>query len=225
MRLLNVETLQLESFPDARKAPPYAILSHRWQDEEVLFEDLQDDGAREQQLSVARQLEAMQRRLEALELRVGVGVQSTADVRNDSVREAVEGRVDGAALADNAWVDSESALMDNDTAKRRALDPISQPRTMHSEVPRRQRKKGWAKVQGCRLQAQKFGMPYIWIDTCCIDQKSSPELFESINSMMAWYRDAKMCIAYLADVRREWDKGCWDVPAEFESSEWFKVCT
>ncbi|OCL08171.1 hypothetical protein AOQ84DRAFT_293680, partial [Glonium stellatum] len=35
------------------------------------------------------------------------------------------------------------------------------------------------------------------IDTCCIDQKSSSELSESINSMFSWYRDAELCIAYL----------------------------
>jgi hypothetical protein len=41
MRLLNVSTLQLESFLGTEK-PPYAILSHTWEpDGEILFEDLQ----------------------------------------------------------------------------------------------------------------------------------------------------------------------------------------
>ncbi|RWA12100.1 hypothetical protein EKO27_g3009 [Xylaria grammica] len=38
MRLLNTETLKLESFPDQR--PLYAILSHTWGHDEVLFEDI-----------------------------------------------------------------------------------------------------------------------------------------------------------------------------------------
>ncbi|KAI0149578.1 heterokaryon incompatibility protein-domain-containing protein [Xylariaceae sp. FL1272] len=41
MRLLNVSTLRLESFTDERTAPPYAILSHTWDDEEILFEDVE----------------------------------------------------------------------------------------------------------------------------------------------------------------------------------------
>ncbi|KAK6063021.1 het domain-containing protein [Seiridium cupressi] len=39
MRLLNVETLQLKTF--LRNAPKYAILSHTWGKEEILFEDIQ----------------------------------------------------------------------------------------------------------------------------------------------------------------------------------------
>jgi hypothetical protein len=38
MRLLNASTLQLETF--AADIPKYAILSHTWEDEELLFEDL-----------------------------------------------------------------------------------------------------------------------------------------------------------------------------------------
>ncbi len=41
MRLLNAKTLKLHSFQES-EAPRYAILSHTWHDEEVLFEDLQD---------------------------------------------------------------------------------------------------------------------------------------------------------------------------------------
>ncbi|PMD66736.1 HET-domain-containing protein [Hyaloscypha bicolor E] len=40
MRLLNIKTLKLEWFHNADVAPSYAILSHRWEDEEVLFEDV-----------------------------------------------------------------------------------------------------------------------------------------------------------------------------------------
>lgn len=40
MRLINVRTLVLEEFYDAT-APPYAILSHTWETEEVLFKDME----------------------------------------------------------------------------------------------------------------------------------------------------------------------------------------
>ncbi|KAK0631454.1 heterokaryon incompatibility protein-domain-containing protein [Immersiella caudata] len=45
MRLLNTRTLELEYFP-AEEKPPYAILSHTWGTEEVLFEDARDGAAK-----------------------------------------------------------------------------------------------------------------------------------------------------------------------------------
>lgn len=39
MRLINVETLKLQEFLSAN-VPHYAILSHRWEEEEVTFQDL-----------------------------------------------------------------------------------------------------------------------------------------------------------------------------------------
>ena len=41
MWLLNVETRELKAFDD-RDSPPYVILSHRWEDEEVTFQDMQN---------------------------------------------------------------------------------------------------------------------------------------------------------------------------------------
>ena len=40
MRLLNCRTLEFLEFRDDRKAPRYAILSHRWEDDEVSFQDM-----------------------------------------------------------------------------------------------------------------------------------------------------------------------------------------
>lgn len=44
MRLLNVRTLKLESF-FGKQPPPYAILSHTWEQEELLYADIQDPAA------------------------------------------------------------------------------------------------------------------------------------------------------------------------------------
>lgn len=41
MRLINTSTLDLELF-FGKAVPDYAILSHRWNEEEVSFQDLQD---------------------------------------------------------------------------------------------------------------------------------------------------------------------------------------
>lgn len=59
-----------------------------------------------------------------------------------------------------------------------------------------------------------WNLKYAWVDTCCIDKRSSAELSEAINSMYAWYKKAEVCIAYLADIHHE-DKG------NISKSRWF----
>jgi hypothetical protein len=44
MRLLNTSTISLEEFFDDQ-LPPYAILSHRWQADEVSFQHMQSGAA------------------------------------------------------------------------------------------------------------------------------------------------------------------------------------
>ena len=67
------------------------------------------------------------------------------------------------------------------------------------ELHYRQRK-GFSKIENCCALARSDGWKYIWIDNCCIDQKSSADLSEAINSMYRWYKDAVVCYAYLADI-------------------------
>lgn len=107
MHLINTETLQLKSFVSESDVK-YAILSHRWQSEEVLHDDIQD-------LSSCR-------------------------------------------------------------------------------------KSGINKIKAFCGLAQGLGYEYAWIDTCCIDKKSSAEIAEAINSMYRYYKNAGECIVYLSDV-------------------------
>lgn len=62
------------------------------------------------------------------------------------------------------------------------------------------RKAGYAKVLSCCQKARQDGYLYVWIDTCCIDKRSSAELSEAINSMYRWYHESQVCYAYLEDV-------------------------
>ena len=62
---------------------------------------------------------------------------------------------------------------------------------------------GYKKIERCCSLAISDGWDYVWIDTCCIDKKSSAELSEAINSMYNWYKNASVCYAYLADVTIE----------------------
>ena len=69
------------------------------------------------------------------------------------------------------------------------------------------------------MLAKSRGFDWVWIDTCCIDKKSSAELSEAINSMFRWYAEAQECYAYLSDVRLT--PGLQDFRKNFKQSAWF----
>ena len=54
-------------------------------------------------------------------------------------------------------------------------------------------KRGFAKIESACALACVDGYGYLWVDTNCIDKKTSAELSEAINSMFVWYRNADMC--------------------------------
>lgn len=92
---------------------------------------------------------------------------------------------------------------------------------------RLRRMKGWYKIQKCCEQAAKEGLPFAWVDTCCIDKTSSAELQEAINSMFRWYADAKACYVFMSDVKMATPEESQDASAEsrtlsaFKKSQWF----
>ncbi|KAI0548470.1 heterokaryon incompatibility protein-domain-containing protein [Xylaria curta] len=126
MHLLNVRTRQLQEFI-GNSIPPYAILSHTWGEDEVLFQDL--------------------------------------------------------------------------------------------STPEHKEKLGYHKIEGCCQQAIDDGINFVWIDTCCIDKKSSAELSEAINSMFRWYGEAQVCYVYLVDVLGI--VGSDELYSTFRHSKWF----
>lgn len=103
----------------------------------------------------------------------------------------------------------------------------------HHEMRKRRASEGpgLLKILGFCELALRLGYEWVWIDTCCIDQKSSAELSEAINSMYKWYHDAEECFVYLADVKLggrprgldDSDKTDEDVDfgAMFSASSWF----
>ena len=59
---------------------------------------------------------------------------------------------------------------------------------------------GYWKIRDACQQAKEDGYEWVWVDTCCIDKRSSAELSEAINSMYRWYENSRVCYAYLHDV-------------------------
>jgi hypothetical protein len=87
-------------------------------------------------------------------------------------------------------------------------------------------KAGYGKIRFCGERAKRDGLQYFWVDTCCIDKRSSAELQEAINSMFRWYQNAAKCYVYLSDVSTRKRKACdrlsehtWE--SAFRSSKWF----
>lgn len=80
--------------------------------------------------------------------------------------------------------------------------------------------KGFKKIQWACEQAREDGYEYLWVDTCCIDKRSSAELTEAINSMYRWYKASSVCYAFLSDVNvNDSSDGEWE--SQFKSSKWF----
>lgn len=87
-------------------------------------------------------------------------------------------------------------------------------------TPKSREMAGYRKIRKSCALAKRYGLGYIWIDTCCIDKSSSAELSEAINSMYQWYSKAYVCYAYLADILLP-AKGS-AAPRKFVDSEWFQ---
>lgn len=86
-------------------------------------------------------------------------------------------------------------------------------------------KAGFAKLVFCAEQAERDGIKYFWVDTCCINKANHAELSEAITSMFRWYRNAVKCYVYLADVSLDQEHSsqraqrAWE--ADFRASRWF----
>ena len=76
-------------------------------------------------------------------------------------------------------------------------------------------KRGWQKIEKVCQLALDDGCDFAWVDTCCIDETSSAELTEAINSMFPWYHGSEICYTYLADYNAS------DHNERLSESRWF----
>ncbi|KAI5984078.1 heterokaryon incompatibility protein-domain-containing protein [Pisolithus albus] len=59
---------------------------------------------------------------------------------------------------------------------------------------------GYHKIRESCLRARRDDLLWLWVDTCCIDKRSSVEISDAINSMYVWYANSDRCYAFLHDV-------------------------
>lgn len=134
------------------------------------------------------------------------------------------------AILSHTWGDEEASFQDmmmqgNSEAKSPAdyvyawcgqLVPWSSRKTYMKQ------QKGYKKIERCCAEALADGYDWIWVDTVCIDKKSSAELSEAINSMYDWYGKSTVCYAYMSDVSMTTEDLDATVIDEFKSSRWFR---
>ena len=137
MLLIHSTRLGLTEFSDSTP-PGYAILSHCWDDQEVLYQE---------------------------------------------------------------FVDSSSAVLDS------PCDMLAH--------------KGWRKIMNCCSLAREAGIEWVWIDTCCIDKKSSSELSEAINCMFRYYEGSIRCFVILPDLVIS-GMTSTEMDHKISTSRWFK---
>lgn len=199
MRLLNSSTFKFREFFGGR-IPPYAALSHRWEDEEITFDDMsdwqnqedhcQESGNTEDRLVL--QMWRLQRHQERRNERRGIFSQLPFQMEEQSGF----GNAGDYHNTSSNDVDDEAALryLREIQARRGNQTPKARPGLNTTK------KRGAQKVLRCCAQAVKDEIHWVWIDTCCINKSSSAELSEAINSMFKWYEEATVCYAYLYDV-------------------------
>ena len=95
------------------------------------------------------------------------------------------------AILSHRWIDP------TEVDYEEMVDLAKMDRQEQDEIRGRQ---GYKKIVDTCKQAKQDGYEWVWVDTCCIDKRSSAELSEAINSMYRWYTNAKKCYAYLHDV-------------------------
>ena len=89
------------------------------------------------------------------------------DVSTHRLKEFVGQDVPAYAILSHTWGDDEVSF--RETLKRKSIEDTK-------------KKSGYKKILKACDEAAALGWDYIWIDTCCIDKKSSAELSEAINS-------------------------------------------
>ncbi|KAI1337968.1 heterokaryon incompatibility protein-domain-containing protein [Xylariaceae sp. FL0016] len=121
------------------------------------------------------------------------------NVNTRRLEEFLDDKIPSYAILSHTWGEDEVTFQDLDD-------------------PNHTKKSGWYKIDMCCKIAQNAGLDYVWVDTCCIDKKSSAELSEAINSMFSWYKNSQVCYAHLADVEK--GKAINEPDSSFRKSRW-----
>ncbi|PIL25312.1 hypothetical protein GSI_13201 [Ganoderma sinense ZZ0214-1] len=205
MRLIDTTTGEFVNFQDLEEIPPYAILSHTW------------DEKGEQSYQEVVEIQAKYRHRSRLDS-FGHALNSLASwlllTPAQSIMPVSHRYLHSCSIFFGflpLWWLALTAVIDFIVQAWLSLScrSIFDPSSELSDKVRR----------ACKI-ARQDGYGYIWIDSSCIDETSSSELSEAINSMFNWYRAAQVCYAFLADVPSDEDVLSAE-GSKFRMSRWF----
>lgn len=102
------------------------------------------------------------------------------------------------AILSHQWVTRDDGAIDEEVSYEGYLEGSQKNRAGYEKI-----------IDFCKV-AREDGYRFAWIDTCCIDKRSSAELSEAINSMYKWYQQAGRCYVFLYDKEKsEWTQSTW----------------
>lgn len=201
MRLLNVSTREVEEF-HGDNIPQYAILSHTWGSEEVSLPEMQ---------TIARHRQSIKH------------VVPRSAKHDDTMRLMLLSTMLMAFRGEHPRFSRQKALPALGNGYKSDDYETSHDSVVRSTSPHPlELKAGYCKIAYACGQAEKDGFGHVWVDTCCIDKRSSAELSEAINSMFSWYDRAAVCYVYLDDVHSDdYTEGYLTWKEHFNNSRWF----
>jgi len=207
MRLLNISTREVEEFLD-NNIPQYAILSHTWGLEEVTLHEMQ---------ALARYRRSQQ------EPNINTHMVPRSAKDPEAMKLMLLSTMLLAFRGNRLRFDHPArlpALTNGDETED--CDGGYVPVVSASSRHPYETKAGYSKIAYACGQAGKDGYQYLWVDTCCIDKRSSAEVCEAVNSMYSWYQRAAVCYAYLEDVHfDDYTEGYMTWKDHFSNSRWF----
>ncbi|KAH6651366.1 heterokaryon incompatibility protein-domain-containing protein [Chaetomium tenue] len=210
MRLLNVSTREVEEF-HGTNIPEYAILSHTWGTEEMTFHDME---------AIARYRRSQQEPPADLMPRNA----DTPDAMKLMLLSTMLMAFRGERARANRGPPLPALTNGYESDHSDSSDARSQRGSMVPSVVLHpfEHKAGYAKIAYACGQAEKDGFRYVWVDTCCIDKRSSAEVSEAVNSMFGWYQRAAVCYAFLEDVHfDDYTEAYMTWKDHFTNSRWF----
>lgn len=228
MRLINTTTLELEEFPGAN-LPAYAILSHTWGKDELTMGELETIAKhRRTQVQQAANIIPRTGKADTVKMLLLSSMLMAFRGGGDPVKRppTPPPTTDGyessrSSLESRGYDDYRSPTFERRTFSPRDYEKALVPASLR-QAHTLELKDGFSKVSYTCTQAAKDGYQYAWVDTVCIDKKSSAEISEAVNSMYSWYHRAAVCYAYLPDVQHGGQRGAYRMwKDDFAESRWF----
>ena len=172
MRLLDAEALiydnvaELVDFPDESLAPEYAILSHTWEQEEVLFQDIVLGPQHEIQPSMSY-MRALRREAAVDQHNSGhFDFSSSDDTDTDMSDEESTTYMTTLPSVSNDSTSDASLNSDEDASSCLGSSSSNSRNDVDARLHTPHVKAGWNKVLNTCLQTLRDGLRYVWIDTC-----------------------------------------------------------